>query len=239
MATRDLIKNFGGNLSAYDLPTISLTDLTTDDDVRALTGKNLAAGQYYDNGKYMVVAGNARQPGWGDFVPPGYGKVGYTTAGMSNASPKGGWNPKQVGENLLILRRLQDPAAAAPAPAPAPAPAAPPAAPELSPEAIAYRKEADAKLTEAQGILDQFKIEQNKADEARKLQEKLAIQSQATAASNLARSQMAPNLQIQPASGTPQTAGTQGFKRRQPIQTLNKTGGLASLNIQTPSTLNI
>ena len=88
-------------------------------------------------------------------------------------------------------------------------------------------------------MLDQFKIEQNRADEARKLQEKLAIQSQATAASNMARSQMAPNLQIQPASGTPQTAGTQGFKRRQPIQMLNKTGGLTSLNIQTPSTLNI
>ena len=168
---------------------------------------------------------------------PGEGWVyaGKTRNPMS--SPKQGW------QTIDYWTKAPAPPAPAapppPPPPPPPAPAAPPAAPELSPEALAYRKEADAKLAEAQGILDQFKIEQNKADEARKLQEKLAIQSQATAASNLARSQMAPNLQIQPASGTPQTAGTQGFKRRQPIQTLNKTGGLASLNIQTPSTLNI
>jgi len=133
-------------------------------------------------------------------------------------------------------------APAAPMAAPA-APAASPEAPaftptaELSPEALAYRQQADATLASADALLNQFRIEQNQAEEARKLQERLYIQSQAAATANMARSQMAPNLQIQPASGTPQTAGTQGFKRRQ--RASQPQGALSALNTQSPSTLNI
>ena len=188
-------------------------------------------------GQFKLAKGiNPNTPGWGDYMDPDWRLIGFGGDVGGRTENKHGTQIKPDTSFAVLERIGYQPPQQAAATSPAPAP---PAAPELSPESLAYRKEADAKLAEAQGILDQFKIEQNKADEARKLQEKLAIQSQATAASNLARSQMAPNLQIQPASGTPQTAGTQGFKRRQPIQTLNKTGGLASLNIQTPSTLNI
>jgi hypothetical protein len=119
------------------------------------------------------------------------------------------------------------------APAAAAEPAAPPTA-SLSPEALAYKQQADATLASADALLNQFRIEQNQAEEARKLQESLYIQSQATAAANMARSQMAPNLQIQPASSTPKTAGSQAFKSNMMIPK-----GLTALNVKTPSTLNV
>ena len=106
--TRDLLKNFHGIWSSANLPGVTLTERTNDDDVRALTGKNLNAGQYYDNGKYQVVAGNARQPGWGDFVTPGYEKVGYTTSSIYRPPSKFGSWSKDVGKNLLILRKMQE-----------------------------------------------------------------------------------------------------------------------------------
>lgn len=57
---------------------------------------------------------------------------------------------------------------------------------------------------------------------------------------NQARGAQAASLQIQPASGTPQTAGTEGFKRRQRLPMISQQkGALSSLNIQTPSLLNI
>ena len=137
--------------------------------------------------------------------------------------------------NVPIYTRQAQPA---PAPAPAPAPPAPPAPPQPSPESVAYRAEADAKLAEAQKMLDTFKIEQNRAEEARKLQEEMMIKSQAAMASNLAMSQRTPNLQISPASQTPQTAGTQSFKRRRPM--LDSASPLASsLNIGTSNLLNV
>lgn len=74
---------------------------------------------------------------------------------------------------------------------------------------------------------------------------KLKTQQEAESAlristANQARSALTPNLQIQPASGTPRTAGTEGFKRRQRLPMMaQQTGSLSSLNIQTPSTLNI
>ena len=106
--TRDLIKNFNGNWFSANLPGVSLTDITNDDDVRALMGKKLGAGQYFDNGKYKVVAGNAREPGWGDYVPPGYGKVGYTSSSIFRPHPKyGSWSKKQ-GDDLLILRQMEE-----------------------------------------------------------------------------------------------------------------------------------
>jgi hypothetical protein len=130
------------------------------------------------------------------------------------------------------------PPAPEPAPAPAPPPP-PPAPPQLSPESVAYRAEADTKLAEAQKMLDDFKIEQNRAEEARKLQEQMMIKSQAAMASNLAMSQRTPNLQISPASQTPQTAGTQPFKRRKLQMMQPGSQILSGLNIGTSNLLNI
>ena len=54
---------------------------------------------------------------------------------------------------------------------------------------------------------------QEEADRRVKAQEEARV-SAATSAANQARQGQAANLQIQPASSTPQTAGTQAFKRR-------------------------
>jgi amino acid permease len=88
-------------------------------------------------------------------------------------------------------------------------------------------------------MLDDFKIEQNRAEEARKLQEQMMIKSQAAMASNLAMSQRTPNLQISPASQTPQTAGTQPFKRRKLQMMQPGSQILSGLNIGTSNLLNI
>ena len=184
--------------------------------------------------------------------------MGFGFGNFAGQKPEGeGWqitgyderriamNPSRMGSGFKTVRvpiytRMGQPAPApAAAPAPAPAPAAPPAPPQLSPEAQAYRAEADAKLAEAQKMLDTFKIEQNRAEEARKLQEEMMIKSQAAMASNLAMSQRTPNLQISPASQTPQTAGTQPFKRRRLQMMQPGTQTLSGLNIGTSNTLNI
>ena len=134
---------------------------------------------------------------------------------------------------------IQQQAAPAPAPA-APAPSSPsPQEPQLTAEAQKYREESEAKLAEAQKLLDNFKIEQNKAAEAKKLQEQMAIRAQGTLASNLAMSQRKPNLQLSPASQTPQTAGTQPFKRRR-LQVMTPGSQVTSgLNIGSANLLNV
>ena len=66
----------------------------------------------------------------------------------------------------------------------------------------------------------------------------LQTQAARTLSANMARSQMMPNLQIQPATGVSKDAGTQGFKRRAaqftPAQTI-----LSGLNVGLPVTMNI
>jgi hypothetical protein len=69
--------------------------------------KDLKAGQYFDDGNYMVVAGNAAQPGWGAHVPPGYEKIGFTHQLTHRPHPKHGSWVKTYGDNLLILKRSQ------------------------------------------------------------------------------------------------------------------------------------
>jgi hypothetical protein len=69
--------------------------------------KDLKAGQYFDNGNYMVVAGNAAEAGWGAHVPPGYEKIGFTTEQTWQSHPKYGNSKKTYGDNLLILKRSQ------------------------------------------------------------------------------------------------------------------------------------
>lgn len=73
---------------------------------------------------------------------------------------------------------------------------------------IQSEKSAVSKMTE-----DYTAMLQKEADRRVKAQEKARI-SAATSAANQARQGQTANLQIQPASSTPQTAGTQAFKRR-------------------------
>ena len=159
---------------------------------------------------------------------------------------RGGYNwyqlAKKTDEVAKALFQQQAPAQA-PAPAPAPAPAAPasssPQEPQLTDAAKKYREESEANLAKAQKLLDDFKIEQNKAAEAKKLQEQMAIRAQGTLASNLAMSQRKPSLQLSPASQTPQTAGTQPFKRRR-LQVMTPGSQVTSgLNIGSANLLNV
>lgn len=69
--------------------------------------KTLKAGQYFDDGNYMVVAGNSREAGWGAHVPPGYEAIGSTNANIWRSHPKHGNLTKTYGDNLLILKRSQ------------------------------------------------------------------------------------------------------------------------------------
>ena len=153
-------------------------------------------------------------------------------------------NPNRMGSGFrteqvpIYGRSAPAPAAAPPQQAAAPAPKAA-SAPRPSPESDRYRKEAEGYMKQAQDMLNQFKIEQQRAAEAARLAEEMRIKSQATAAANMARSQQAPNLQIEPASGTPDTAGTQGFKRRKGPQLAAKGAALSALNIGSSNLMNV
>jgi len=182
----------------------------------------------------------ARQDSLDKLKPEGEGWsiTGYKTERRQIPNPKFGSGYMTQEYRIPIYTRMTAPAPA-PAPAPPPPPPTPPAPPQPSPESVAYRAEADTKLAEAQKMLDDFKIEQNRAEEARKLQEQMMIRSQAAMASNLAMSQRTPNLQISPASQTPQTAGTQPFKRRKLQMMQPGSQALSGLNIGTSNLLNI
>ena len=65
-----------------------------------------------------------------------------------------------------------------------------------------------------------------------------AAKAGAIAASNQARSGQVANLQIQPASSTPKTAGTQTFKKRR-IASNRKQQLTSGINLGTSSLLNI
>lgn len=73
---------------------------------------------------------------------------------------------------------------------------------------IQSEKSAVSKMTQ-----DYTAMLQKEADARAAAQEKARV-SAATSAANQARQGQTANLQIQPASSTPQTAGTQSFKRR-------------------------
>jgi len=151
-----------------------------------------------------------------------------------------------VQGDLTDTKALQEawnkiPAQYTPAAAPAPTPAAAPEAPKPSAESERYRAEAEGYMKQATDMLNQFKIEQQRSAEAAALQEKLRIQSQATLAANMARAGQTPNLQIQPASGTPQTAGTQSFRRRSTQFAPTTAAGsvLAGLNLGQTGMVNV
>jgi hypothetical protein len=107
-----------------------------------------------------------------------------------------------------------------------PAPAAPQQL-QISQASKDYRAETEKLLKEAQKARDQFKADQE-----------AAVKAQAIAAANQGRGTQAANLQIQPASSTPTTAGTQPFKRRRDQFKIN-TPAYSGLSISQSGMVNV
>ena len=81
---------------------------------------------------------------------------------------------------------------------------------ELTSQSQAYRKEAEAAIEAGRLQISQLQDQELQRQKAAELQNRLAIQAQASQARGAAQA----NLKIAPASQTAQTAGTQGFVRR-------------------------
>jgi hypothetical protein len=95
---------------------------------------------------------------------------------------------------------------------------------ELSAASEKYRQESEAALKAAQAQIEQMKIQQ---------------QAPLIEAANMARGKQTASLQIQPSSTTPQTAGTQAFKRRRQPTEMPSIQSLGTLNVPTSSVLNV
>lgn len=125
--------------SPYDIKWATGVDQGAIDEflAEAEKGHGVDPGKYYKDGKYRVVAGDAAQPGWGNYVPPGYEKIGYTNSWIERPHPKYGSWAKDRGQNTLVLRRTQDPASQEQAPA-----ADKPREPLGTPESLAKARKA-------------------------------------------------------------------------------------------------
>lgn len=166
-------------------------------------------------------------------------KQGYSTSGAIGGSEKvfeqkirgqmagtKGARYRKPGSTFQIYKLPgQQAAPAAPAAAAASAPA--PLMPTISDASKEYRAETEKLLKEVQVARDQFKADQE-----------AAVKAQAIAAANQSRSGQTANLQIQPASSTPKTAGTQTFKKRS-IASNRKQQLTSGINLGTSSLLNI
>ena len=97
---------------------------------------------------------------------------------------------------------------------------------------VQSEKSAVSKMTE-----DYTKMLQEEADRRAKAEEKARV-SAATSAANQARQGQTANLQIQPAASTPQTAGTQPFKRRKDQFKIN-TPAYSGLSISQSGMVNV
>jgi hypothetical protein len=152
-------------------------------------------------------------------------------------------NFNSINDYMQLRNHLSAPKPAAPAAAPAPPKPAATTAPGPSLETKKYRADAKRYLQQADAMVKKFQSDaadqRAKDEEAARVRDQMFIQSQTTAAANMARAGKTPNLQIQPASGTPEMAGTQGFRRRKQQFNQLSSAGLSALNIQTPSTLNV
>ena len=186
----------------------------------------------------MKGAGSGRKS-----VQTGYDQVtnydAYNTGLLGRARDAAGI--KKVNKDDEI-RRIYDFIGGYQAPAPA-APAAPAAAPApLMPQISAASQKYQA---DAQALSD--KIAQQQADfnaseaaavKAREIAEQTRVRNFAIQSANQSRSGQTANLQIQPASSTPKTAGTQTFKKRS-IASNRKQQLTSGINLGTSSLLNI
>ena len=193
---------------------------------------------YEYGGRYYATLASQRNAMARDKYTPQQMQIAKTIAYQQLPSHlKGRGSQMRVQQNLASTAEAlfggQQRQQAAPAPAPAPsAPAPSPAAPaqseavaKLTAESQAYRKEAEEKLSAADLRIKELEDEELKAQRAKELQQRLSIIS----ASNLARSSMAPKLQIAPATNMPMIGGTAQFKRRS--QSMFKAPASNTLNI--------
>ena len=147
-------------------------------------------------------------------MPYGEYREGYqrVISGYGSRKTKSGTIKEPIYAYIPIQQEEQQ--QAAPAPAPAPQPAAAPLMPTISDASKKYRAETEALLSQVTKARDEFNAQEAAAIKAREIAEQTRVRNFATQTANQARSGQAPNLQIQPASSTPTTAGTQPFKRR-------------------------
>ena len=140
----------------------------------------------------------------------------------------------QGSQNYFVVADApQQQAAPAPAPAAAPAPQQQLQIAQMSKEAEEYRAQAEKTIGEAQAKIAELSNVELQRQKAAELQNRLAIQASASQS----RGMMAPSLKI--ASATPQTAGTQAFKRRRDQATMAPIQSTAGINVPTGSVLNI
>lgn len=110
---------------------------------------------------------------------------------------------------------------------------------QLTKEAQEYRSQAEKTISEAQAKIAELSNEELQRQKATELQQRLAIQAQAQSQASQARGGMAPSLKIATAAQTPQTAGTQAFRRRKDQFTMAPIQSTAGINVPTGSVLNI
>ena len=157
--------------------------------------------------------------------------IGTTTAPSDQHQFAG-----MTADGYAIWKKVEP--APAPPPPPPPAPAAPPPPPAPSPLQIqydTYRQQADQALAEAQAKAARLESEEYQRKQAAELQNRLAIQSQASKE----RGAAAATLKIAPDSQTSQTAGTSAFKRRRDQTTLAPIQTTAGINAPARSVLNV
>jgi len=92
-----------------------------------------------------------------------------------------------------------------------------------------YRNETKDLLDQASDIRAAFADDQARATAARVKREQIAARTEAARSGNARIASRSANLQIQPASTTSQTAGTQAFKRRKKQFNASNYGGVASI----------
>ena len=156
-----------------------------------------------------------------------FGRIGKDSYGTIKGSGSAG---------LYIYKDpgFQKPAPAAPAPAAAPAPLMP----QISAASQQYQADAQALSDKIAKQQADFNASQAAAVKAREIAEQTRVRNFAIQSANQSRSGQTANLQIQPASSTPKTAGTQTFKKRS-IASNRKQQLTSGINLGTSSLLNI
>ena len=129
-----------------------------------------------------------------------------------------------------IPKQQAAPAPKPAAPAKAPAPATPaPLMPTISDASKKYRADTDARNAAIDKRIADFNASEAAAIKAREIAEQTRVRDFAIQTANQARSGQTANLQIQPASSTPKTAGTQSFKRRKLNQFMSGISGMVNI----------
>ena len=209
----------------------SFNDQTLADAFRSAAGStNFQAGQYFTGSggtQYKTVSGiDPNKPGWGSMIEPGYQLIGYQKPQTNRG--------RETSSGFAILQKQPAPAPPPPPPAPA-APPPPPAPSQLQIQYDTYRQQAEKSLAEAQAKAARLESEEYQQKQAAELQNRLAIQSQASKE----RGAAAATLKIAPDSQTSQTAGTSAFKRRRDQTTLAPIQTTAGINAPARSVLNV